>query len=461
MGNRRRRSSVVIAAMIGAASLGISPAAAAPVTVNVSRDCPFGITMSATLSTEVETPIYLYAPPMQNRVTGSLTIPTDFMLANGVTSMEGTVKVQAYASGVGEGFRQDVTSTFRRLPVTPGSMRIPVVGYTPPTTYMAPGRVAVGVGGIDLRLDAYRADGSPFILDFPANCLSRLPAPDPWHGYEVLNVIAEVLPPPTRLQQTAVSSDGISLSYDSTSGPFWTVVGYEVLVDEQPATQAPGLTATVTGLVPDTDYWIRVRGVDSRGGRGALSTAVKVRTAPAYDFDLAGSSTTKTVGATLPLTGSVHSKLAISPGGHSSTVTLDPSTARARLLPLAADVAFTPVGPATGTLKDGVLTATSKVTIALPRVTLFGYPVSQSPTCATTVPAEIALTSAPGFTFSAGGTLGGTYTIPPFAGCGAATTLLNAFVAGPGNTVEIKLTQQGKAISAAGSVSPMAPQSAK
>lgn len=88
-------------------------------------------------------------------------------------------------------------------------------------------------------------------------------------------------------------------------------------------------------------------------------------------------------------------------------------------------------------------------------------PASQSTACATTVPTEVALTSAPEFTFSAGGTLSGTYTIPPFTGCGSATTLLNAFVAGPGNTVEIRLTQQGNAMSAAGSVSPMAPQSAK
>lgn len=353
------------------------------------------------------------------------------------------------------------STDFRRLPVTPGSVQIPIVGYTPPTTYMAAGKVQVGVGDIDLSLKAYRADGSPFGLDLTGSCVSRLPAPDPWHAYEVINVIAEVLPPPTQLRQTSVSGDSITVSYSPTSGPFWTVVGYEVLVDEKAATQAPGLTATVTGLAPDTDYWVRVRGVDSRGGRGALSTAVKMRTAPAFDFGLAGSSTTKTIGVTVPLTGSVRSTLELPAGTHTSTVTLDPTTARARVLPLAADVTFTPVGPATGTLKDGVLTAASKVTIALPRVTLFGYPVSQSPTCATTVPAEIALTSAPGFTFGAGGTLSGTHTIPPFAGCGPATTLLNAFVAGPGNTVEIRLTQQGKAMSAAGSVSPMASQSAK
>lgn len=455
MGNRRRRSSVVIVALIGATSLGVGPAAAAPVTV--SRDCPFGMTMSATLSTEVESPIYLYAAPAQNRVTGTLTIPSDLLLAHGVASIEGTVKVQAFATQLDQGFRQDVTTDFRRLPVTPGSVRIPIVGYTPPTTYMAAGIVQVGVGDIDLSLKAYRADGSPFGLDLTGTCVSRLPGPDPWHTYEVINVVAEVLPPPTQVQQTSVRSDSITVSYSPTSGPFWTVVGYEVLVDEKAATQAPGLTATVTGLAPDTDYWVRVRGVDSTGGRGALSTAVKVRTAPAFDFGLTGSSTTKTIGLTVPLTGSVHSTLELPSGAHSSTVTLNPTTARARLLPLAADVTVTPIGPATGTLKDGVLTATSKVNIGLPRVTLFGYPVSQSPTCATTVPAEIALTSDLG----AGGTLGGTYTIPPFAGCGSATELLNAFVAGPGNTVEIKLTQQGKAMSAAGSVSPMASQSAK
>jgi hypothetical protein len=38
-----------------------------------------------------------------------------------------------------------------------------------------------------------------------------------------------------------------------------------------------------------------------------------------------------------------------------------------------------------------------------------------------------------------GGTLAGTYTIPPFAHCGLATFLINLTLPGPGNTISLTL----------------------
>lgn len=105
-------------------------------------------------------------------------------------------------------------------------------------------------------------------------------------------------------------------------------------------------------------------------------------------------------------------------------------------------------------------------------MTFLGYPISQSATCKTSVPAEITLRSGPGFDPMKGGTLTGEFTIPPVSGCGQADSMITSMVSGPGNTVQITLTpcgspgtgcvaQQGNAMSAAGSVSATASQSAK
>jgi hypothetical protein len=210
---------------------------------------------------------------------------------------------------------------------------------------------------------------------------------------------------------------------------------------------ADELTNTVTGLRPDTDYWLVVRAV-YRGTAGDIGTPFHFRTlkgAPAETskaYALAGTASIAKLGAKLQLTGTADTKLTPATGAHTTALALAPTKVSGKLagiLPVTADVALT-AAPATGTLTGSTLTAGTKVTAALSRITLAGFPIATAPTCATT--ADLALT-AQQFTVAGGGTLTGTFTLPPLDGCGAATPLISAFVAGPGNSVSVTLTPRG------------------
>src|SRR2546421_210936 len=63
-----------------------------------------------------------------------------------------------------------------------------------------------------------------------------------------------------------------------------------------------------------------------------------------------------------------------------------------------------------------------------------GGPPGESPP-----PASVARPSQPGFSIVNGGTVSGTYTIPPFANCGLITPVLNLTITGPGNTISLTL----------------------
>lgn len=110
------------------------------------------------------------------------------------------------------------------------------------------------------------------------------------------------------------------------------------------------------GLAPDTDYWLRVRAIANYGGT-YLSSPVKVRTAEApggvalHDYWLNGSASVKAARTSVALTGSVHTQLDVGNGDSTSVVTLNPTTANARLLgvlPVVADVTLKQAGAIPG-----------------------------------------------------------------------------------------------------------------
>ncbi|SDD99475.1 DUF6801 domain-containing protein [Actinokineospora iranica] len=169
-----------------------------------------------------------------------------------------------------------------------------------------------------------------------------------------------------------------------------------------------------------------------------LGPAVPEPVIVAQNFALTGSTSVR--GATVGLSGRVDGRLDARTGAYTADVRLDPATVPVRLfglLPAQADVTFTPTGPTTGALVDGVLSTESTVTVRFPRITLFGHPLAASPSCGTSV--AVAPRSAPGFDPVAGGVLTGVYSIPPVTGCGPLSTAVSDAIAGPGNTVEVRL----------------------
>jgi hypothetical protein len=98
-------------------------------------------------------------------------------------------------------------------------------------------------------------------------------------------------------------------------------------------------------------------------------------------------------------------------------------------------------GPATGTLNlsTGAVTSTSHVTIQIVSLSVAGVPVPVGPSCESSTPAGIQVTSQAGFNILKGGNLAGNYTIPQFTNCGLTKVLINLTLTGPGNIIELTL----------------------
>jgi hypothetical protein len=176
------------------------------------------------------------------------------------------------------------------------------------------------------------------------------------------------------------------------------------------------------------------------------STTTTTTTPPApqkYGFSVGGSATLPKLGS-VPLSGSLDATQQPGAAGFDGALTLNATTARLTaygFLPVTARVVPVPVGQTVGTYSGTGLATRSLVTINLPKVTLLGLPISQSPDCRTSQPATIDLSAAQ-FDVRTGGTLTGTFAISPFAGCGTFTDWINQVAAGDGNGAAVTLTRK-------------------
>ncbi|GAB2976906.1 fibronectin type III domain-containing protein [Saccharothrix stipae] len=254
---------------------------------------------------------------------------------------------------------------------------------------------------------------------------------------------------PGNLRSTAQTENSVALAWDASTDNVG-VTGYEVFNGAASAGTTAGTTATVSGLTPDTEYTFTVVAKDAAGNTSAASTEVKVRTKAGqgppvveHGYGLSGSTRIKAANGTVPLTGGIAAVLDLSTGAFQADLTLDPTVGRFKafgFVPVQAKIRFVQAAKTTGALAGGVLKSTSSVTVKLPHVTVLGIPVSTSPDCRTKTPASIPLESKPGFDPLRGGTLTGTYTLPALTGCGPLNGLISGMTAGPGNTIEVKLS---------------------
>jgi hypothetical protein len=189
-------------------------------------------------------------------------------------------------------------------------------------------------------------------------------------------------------------------------------------------------------------------------GIGLATPALASTAAPAAPADT-------TVSVSYPVTGStfikaIGSTIALGPGTLSTTadlttstltgtLTLPPATGSFRelgLIPVTATTQMIQDGTATGTVdfSTNAVTTTAQDTIQLTSLKVAGLSIPVGPSCETS-PATITVSSQAGFNVLNGGTLSGSYTIPPFAHCGLATLLINLTLPGPGNTISLTLGQ--------------------
>ncbi|ADJ43582.1 hypothetical protein AMES_1758 [Amycolatopsis mediterranei S699] len=172
-------------------------------------------------------------------------------------------------------------------------------------------------------------------------------------------------------------------------------------------------------------------------------------------YKVTGSTTVKKTGSAMTLgPGTLKGNLIIDDQtgsvGLSADLALPPAQANislvAGLFRIKATVKVVPLGPSTGTLADGTLTAHAKSNMEISDI-YFGIlsePTIPLPTlpgaCKTKTPIEMDLVAPNIDITSPTITLSSTYTIPEFNNCFLADIALGALVSGPGNTISLDLT---------------------
>ena len=171
----------------------------------------------------------------------------------------------------------------------------------------------------------------------------------------------------------------------------------------------------------------------------SAATVIKVR------YPVNGSTFLKAANATVTLgPGTLRSRVNLSNGNVVASLNLPPATGSFKefgLIPVTATASFIQDGPTTGTidLSTGAVTTMSNITMQITSLNVGGLPVPVGPSCESASPASITLSSQPGFSIVKGGTVSGTYTLPPFANCGLVTPVLNLTITGPNNTISLTL----------------------
>jgi hypothetical protein len=195
--------------------------------------------------------------------------------------------------------------------------------------------------------------------------------------------------------------------------------------------------------------------------RGSVvATAAALMAALTGVASSAGAAAGSTLKATYPVKGSTFLKapnftLGLGPGSLAASVNLTTGVLTANLklpdatgsfkqdgvVPVTATTQFINDGPTRGrlNLSTGAVRTTSKITLRIVDLKVSGADVPVGSSCETSAPVAVAVTSQSGFNPLKGGKLSGTYTIPDFANCELATTLINLTLPGSGNTITLTL----------------------
>lgn len=168
-----------------------------------------------------------------------------------------------------------------------------------------------------------------------------------------------------------------------------------------------------------------------------------------FNYDITGGEAyVQKLDSTVTLgTGTLAADIDLATGAFSAMIDLETAHGDFRVLgfPVSADLDLEQTVPATGTIKQGAISATAEVVMRLSNVRFAHVPVFVGNNCRT-MPATIPLKSAPGFNPLVGGDLvtDPVFTLPRFTGCKLITVFpyvtdlaLDTFISGPDNTFQI------------------------
>ncbi|WP_176439750.1 Ig-like domain-containing protein [Haloechinothrix alba] len=342
-----------------------------------------------------------------------------------------------------------------------GELIVEAFGEAPSLTFSEPGDAQIGVGDLLLEMTPRDENGELTGLGtFESDCV-QLPDQD--------NILAEIEILPDEPPEVPVVGDH----------------SFEVAQDEVLSVEAPGV---LEGASPeDVDLTAQVESGPSAGsvdvaadgsftyepeegfsGEDAFSysasyevdgqqvvsepgsvTVEVVEAEPEPEpglevgFDLMGETYINAADSMAPLSGGVDARVDLESGDVEADLELDRTFTSFRvlwILPASAHIDFEQVGATTGTFQDGRLETTSEMFVSLPRVSVFGFPISSGDSCRTVESTQVQLASDGDFSPQQGGALSGDYTLPDFENCGPLTRLVNHYASGPGNTIDLELS---------------------
>ncbi|WP_424187342.1 DUF6801 domain-containing protein [Actinokineospora sp. G85] len=459
MGCRPRAGSVragrraVAGALLASALLAV-PAVAdptPPAEPSVPYTCDFPVlgarVVSVVVGADLPVAVPVGAPSDGFPVRAAITLPAEVVEAMGAaggTRVSGSVEVGVAVAGAEQPRTVPVQAPLAEaaLPAT-GEVALSATGVFPEQVLRSAGLAQVSARGIALSLDPVAAPAwaPPSGGRVQVRCA---PHEDAEADLGTTEVSASVdWAAPTELTVTATTATSVSLSWAPPGGR--TVAAYEVRVGDSVVATVTEPTATLGDLRPGTEHSFTVQARDDIGRRSRASEPATARTPVSVvrrAYDIAAVTHHAALDLRLSLTGRADAELDVASGLSAVELELHDTSVRTRmfgLIPVEAVVAFD-TGGTTATLSQDGLAVSTRVSVVLPSITLFGYPVSSGSSCRTSVPADIALHSDGAFDPLKGGSMSGTYTIPALAGCGDLTKALTAMASGPGNTLDLTLT---------------------
>ncbi|GAA3033858.1 hypothetical protein GCM10010484_24930 [Actinokineospora globicatena] len=406
--------------------------------VAVARMCDSSVVARAdlVLATNAEDPIYGWLGPEPRAVRGTLTIPAAGLAAVGAVGVEGTVAVRLESRNALGSATAVRTLDLRPTPVTGQDVVVPVFGYaTAALVGNAWGSTTVEVDSVQISLTGKRADRSD-IPPVSTLCTRGEQPATRWYSVTTMDMRVDYAPAPTPFTTTS-TADTITAQWGPSDA---ATTGYQVLLDDSvvATTGADSRSAVITGLVPDTAYYVQVRPI-TRPDRLVRSTPpIKLRTLPrtaTFHYAITGSAAVN--GAVVPLRGSLHTVVDAASGKHSSELALNATDVSAR--GVSAHVEFEQAAPITGSLSSTVFTANARVAVVVKSVTVRGRRFSVPVGCRT-APIDLPLRSRPGFDLRLGGELTAAFTVPPLTGCGPLTAAANTLLSGSDHRATLLLT---------------------
>jgi hypothetical protein len=386
-------------------------AVAAPVSLTLNYTCSFPLIgaqpMSVVINADIPAQIAPGVATPAFAINAVATVSETARLGLrtlGATTLEGTVRSGARLSVPNMDLPLSVEMGVPQVPIPSASGPFPVnaTGTTPSLTFTAQnaGTGTITVGDLVMTLTPKTSAGAATGLGtFDSSCTQ---------GPGQNNVLQRI---------TIGDGTGPTTRPVATTGPTTATT----------ATTRPMATTTRPG--PTTT--------------GASST-IKL------DYALTGEAFIASAVGTVPINGSIAANFDLAAGTHRSTLTLQPTQGKfkvAGLLNTTAKIEFVQLGDTTGSLVDGKLTAHAEMTIKLKNIVVLGVlPVGGGANCQTSTPVTIDLASPADQPFDPlrGGALSGTFTMPKLSSCGILGSVINIFVAGPDNTIDVQLTSAGR-----------------